>query len=67
MFDTDVASEVSAMTTDFDTYLDEWTAHFISGEKDVDADWDEYVNGFNALGVQDYLDLINAKIEELGL
>ena len=67
LFDADVASEVSAMTTDFDTYLGEWAAHFITGEKDVDADWDEYVNGFNALGVQEYLDLINAKIEELGL
>ena len=67
LFDSEVASDVSAMTTDFDTYLGEWAAKFITGEKNVDSDWEEYVNGFNALGVQDYLDLINEKIEALGL
>ena len=67
IFDSDVASDVSAMTTDFDTYLGEWASNFITGKKDIDADWDEYVNGFNALGVEDYLSLINAKIEALGL
>ena len=67
LFSSDVASEVSAMTADFDTYLGEWAAKFITGEKDVDKDWEEYVNGFNALGVDDYLQLINEKIAERGL
>ena len=67
LFSSDVASDVSAMTTDIDTYLGEWAAKFITGEKNVDADWDEYVKGFNALGVDDYLALINEKIETLGL
>ena len=67
LFDSEVASEVSAMTADFDTYLGEWAAKFITGEKSVDADWDEYVTGFNALGVEDYLTLINEKIAALGL
>ena len=67
LFSSDVASEVSAMTADFDTYLGEWAAKFITGEKDVDKDWEEYVTGFNALGVDDYLQLINEKITERGL
>ena len=67
MFDPDTASRISVLTADFDTYLDEWAGNFITGKKDVDNDWDEYVNGFNALNVEEYLGYINAKIDEKGL
>ena len=67
VFDADTASEVSALTGDFDTYLEEWAAAFITGSKSVDDDWQEYVDGFNALDVETYLGYINDKIEELGL
>ena len=49
-------------------YKEEFSEPYYLLTQKIDKDiWDEYVNGFNALGVQDYLDLINAKIEELGL
>lgn len=67
VFDPDTASEISALTGDFTTYRDEWSASFITGKKDIDADWDEYVNGFNAIGIDDYLGYINEKIEAMGL
>lgn len=67
VFDPDTASRISVLTADFDTYLDEWAGNFITGKKDVDNDWDEYVNGFNALNVEEYLGYINAKIDEKGL
>ena len=67
VFDPDTASDISALTGDFTTYRDEWSASFITGKKDVDADWDEYVNGFNAIGVDEYLGYINEKIEAMGL
>ena len=67
VFDPDTASRISVLTADFDTYLDEWVGNFITGKKDVDNDWDEYVNGFDALGVPEYLGYIDAKIDEKGL
>lgn len=67
VFDPDTASYVSALTGDFDTYLSEWAANFITGAKNVDDDWQEYVDGFNAIGVEEYLGYVNEKIEALGL
>ena len=67
VFDPDTASRISVLTADFDTYLDEWVGNFITGKKDVDNDWDEYVNGFDALGVPEYLGYIDSKIDEKGL
>ena len=31
--------------------MDEWNALFITGRKDIDGDWDEFVNGLNDIGL----------------
>ena len=67
VFDPDTASEVSALRGDFDTYLKEWAGNFVTGAKDVDADWQEYVDGFNALGVEEYLGYCDQVKQNLGL
>ena len=67
VFDADTASRVSILTGNFDTYLKEWAGNFITGAKDVDADWDEYVTGFEGVGAAEYISIIDAKIDELGL
>lgn len=46
-------SEVIAMySSDIDTYIEESTAKFITGEMDVEADFDEYVSTLKALGIE---------------
>lgn len=40
-----------------------WTMKFITGELDVDADWDSYVTSLNNLGLQTYLDCSQAAYE----
>lgn len=67
VFDPDTASEISIMTADFNAYLEEWVGYFLTGAKDIDASWDEYVAGFEALGVSEYMGYINEKIQEKGL
>lgn len=66
-FDTETSSRVSILTSNFEAYLKEWYGYFITGEKDIDEAWDEYVEGFNAVGAEEYIGYIDAKIEELGL
>ena len=39
-----------------DSHITQWTAAFITGEKDIDADWDEYIQGLENLGLQDIID-----------
>ena len=31
-------------------------AAFITGQKDLDSDWDGYVAGLDALGIQEFVD-----------
>lgn len=39
-----------------DAHIRQWSAAFITGEKDIDADWDEYIQGLENLGLQDVID-----------
>ena len=40
--------------------MSEITAKFITGEVDIDAEWDNYLKELDALGLQDVLDAYNA-------
>lgn len=35
--------------------IEEWTMRFISGEKDPEADWQEYLDALNGLGLENYV------------
>lgn len=54
-FSADIAKELSAMQADFQTYYREFRAQVWQGTKSLDADWDAYVEGFNAFGVEQYM------------
>lgn len=66
-FDTDTASELSRLQADFQTYYREFRAQIWQGTKTLDADWDAYVAGFNALGVEEYMGYYTDAAVALGL
>lgn len=41
---------------DCDAYFKEMRAKFITGEADLDSEWDQYVSTLFSLGLQDYID-----------
>ena len=46
--------------TGIDSYLTEMTAKFITGELDVNAEWDAYLEQLEMLGLQDVIDAYQA-------
>lgn len=51
------ATTMSSTKTDLDTYKDEWQAYFITGERSLDDDWDEYVAGTENIGLSEYMEI----------
>ena len=52
----DVQTEaVNTVKGDIDTVIAEYRAAFITGEKDIDADWDAYLADMEAAGLSTYL------------
>ncbi|MFV0504452.1 MAG: hypothetical protein ACK5LT_10915 [Lachnospirales bacterium] len=60
----EVASRLAVIETDIDTYIQQKIAQWISGQADVNAEWDEYVAQLDALGLQELTDTITPVIEE---
>lgn len=46
---------LSLITTDLEKYIDETVCRWISGQGDVDAEWDAYVSRAKALGFDEYM------------
>lgn len=49
------ATQVATEQTNIDNYVTQNALAFITGSKNLDTDWDSYVNGFDGLGLKDYL------------
>ncbi len=49
----------SEMETPIRDYQREWLSFFALGQKDIDADWDEYVGGFDGLRLNEYIELLD--------
>lgn len=49
--------------SDIKTYLAQMNAAFITGEADIDADWAEYVNNLNAMGLPDVIEVYQAALD----
>lgn len=47
----------SMIRTNINKYVNEWMAQFIVGSKSIDKSWEEYKNGLNKLGLDEYLKL----------
>ncbi len=44
-------------------FIAEWEAGFITGAKDLDADWEEFVGTLEAMGFEDYLALMQEIVD----
>ena len=53
----DQAVEISEIKTPLLDYVEETVARFITGDLNLDADWDSYLKEFDKIGVDRYLDL----------
>ena len=48
------------MQTNIKEYIDQNALQFVTGAKSLDKDWDAYVKGLDALGLKDYLGIMQA-------
>ncbi len=57
-FPEETAQRVAQIRTELQAHVTQHAAAFITGQKDLDADWDAYVAGIEALGVQEFVDTV---------
>ena len=57
----DVADVKSAITS----YVTEMTSAFLSGEKDIDAEWDQYLKEIENIGSKEYLETLQTAYERV--
>ena len=46
--------------TNISAHITQWTAAFITGDKNVEADWEEYVKGLESMDLQEVIDAYQA-------
>ena len=58
--DLDMVQELSEPLALIRQHMDEWNAMFITGRKDIDGDWDEFVKGLQDIGIDKVLEMTTA-------
>lgn len=51
--------ELSILRTDIDNIINEKIATWITGESDIDAEWDEYIQGLKKVGLDRAMEIYN--------
>ena len=59
------SSVVNEYKTAIDAYVDEMITGFLAGTYDLDKDWDSYVAEFDALGLSDYLSVLQSAYDKV--
>jgi putative aldouronate transport system substrate-binding protein len=59
-YTTDEASEFGQLRSQINTYVTERFARFITGDLDIERDWDSYLSEFKALGLDRYIEIMQA-------
>ena len=62
-YDEDEAEAIATTVTNLKTASGEWATLFIRGEKDVDADWNEYIETIEYMGLKAALIIMNDAME----
>jgi putative aldouronate transport system substrate-binding protein len=52
------ADQASMLQTNITNYVNQNTLQFITGNKNLDKDWDAYVKGFDGLDLKGYLTIM---------
>ncbi len=55
----DLVQEYVDLFTPISGYLDQMTSEFITGTRDIDADWDEYISTLNDMGLERFMEVLN--------
>ena len=59
-FTADEQDDLAQMYTEIKSYVNEMKAAFITGTKDIDTDWDAYIQGLYNRGLSDVMDIYQA-------
>jgi putative aldouronate transport system substrate-binding protein len=62
--DPSVADEAAMLRTNIKNYIDQGAVKFITGNKDLNKDWDEYVNGLDKLNLKRYLEIMQQSYDK---
>jgi len=57
------SEEISALLTDINAYINEMRVKFITGEADLDTEWDNYVQTLKRMGADRYLEIKQQQYE----
>jgi putative aldouronate transport system substrate-binding protein len=55
--DPSVSGELATLKTNLDSYVTQGQLAFITGSKNIDTDWDAFVQGLDGVGMKRYLEL----------
>ena len=58
------SSEMSLLKTNVMDVQKEYMVQFITGAKDIDAEWDGYISALNNVGLERYLELLQKAYDE---
>jgi putative aldouronate transport system substrate-binding protein len=58
------SEQLSIYRNNLDDITSEWTLRFITGQRDINEDWDTFVNEIQEAGVDNYLETINNAYRE---
>lgn len=62
-----VADEAAMIRTNIEDYIDQNSLQFITGSKDLDKEWDAYIEGFEQLNLKRYLEIMQEAYDNSGL
>ena len=62
-FTSDEANEYNNLFVDIETYVEENTVQFIMGTLDIDANWDNFISGLEALNIARCLEIRQASVD----
>jgi putative aldouronate transport system substrate-binding protein len=62
--DPSAADEAAMLKTNIKNYIDQNALQFITGAKDLNKDWDSYVDGLNKLNLKRYLEIMQQSYDK---
>ncbi|MET0694199.1 MAG: ABC transporter substrate-binding protein [Propionibacteriaceae bacterium] len=64
--DPSLGSEVATLQTNIETYVQQNALQFITGSKDIDAEWDSYLKGLDGVGLPRFLQIQQEAYDKSG-
>ena len=65
-FDTDVAAEYTELQTALQSYVDEMIVRFITGDADLNTQWNSYLSELDRIGLRRYLEITQRAYDASG-